>query len=165
MKRNAALYGVMIALALIASYIESLFPLPVPVPGIKLGLANVVVLTSLYLLGALAAIFVSVIRIVLSGFLFGNLSAILYSLGGSLLSLTVMYFLFRTKKFGFMGISVAGGAAHNLGQLIVASWVVENINLFYYFPVLLIAGVLTGAVIGILTGEICKRVSRKEIIS
>ena len=157
MRRNAALYGVLIALALIAAYVESLIPFPIPVPGIKLGLANVVVLTVLCLFGPREALAVSVVRIVLSGFLFGNLSAILYSLAGGLLSLLVMVLLRQTGKFGVPGISVAGGVFHNVGQLLAASLVVENFSLFYYFPVLLAAGVLTGGLIGLVVSEILKR--------
>lgn len=162
MKHQAvALYGLLIALALIVSYVEALVPLPIPVPGIKLGLANVVVLSVLCLFGVKQAFFVSLVRIVLSGFLFGNLSAILYGLAGGILSLLVMAFLQRTGKFSVVGISIAGGVAHNLGQLIMASLVVENVTLFSYAPVLLVAGVITGVLIGILDGEILKRIGRK----
>lgn len=160
-KRNISFYGVLASLALIASYVESLIPLPIPVPGIKLGLANAVVLVVLFLFGGREALFVSVTRILLSGFLFGNLSAVFYSLGGGLLSLLVMYLLFHTGKFGVFGISISGGVSHNLGQLFVASLVVDNFSLFYYFPVLLIAGVITGGVIGLVDHEILRRIGGK----
>ncbi len=162
MRRNTALYGMMIALALIASYVESLVPVPIPVPGIKLGLANVVTLSALILMGPKGALFVSVARIVLGGFLFGNLSAILYSLSGGLFSLGVMVLCERSGKFSIIGISVAGGVSHNIGQLCMASLVVWNGNLFYYLPVLLIAGAVTGVLIGIVDQEILKRISGKE---
>ena len=160
-KRSPAFYGCLAALALIASYVESLVPLPVPVPGIRLGLANAVVLAALELFGVREAFLVSVVRIVLAGFLFGNLSAIFYSLGGGALSLAVMAFLWKSGKFGCFGISMAGGVSHNMGQLLVASLVVQNFSLFYYFPVLLGAGVLTGAIIGILDEEILKRIRKR----
>ena len=101
------------------------------------------------------------VRILLSGFLFGNLSSIFYSLGGGLLSLLLMNLLYKKGSFGTLGISMAGGVAHNFGQLLVASLAVQNLSLFYYFPVLLGAGVLTGAVIGILDGEILKRIRKR----
>lgn len=161
-KKSPAFYGVLASLALIASYVESLVPLPVPVPGIRLGLANAVVLAVLELFGFREAFLVSVVRILLSGFLFGNLSSIFYSLGGGLLSLLLMNLLYNKKgSFGTLGISMAGGVAHNFGQLLVASLAVQNLSLFYYFPVLLGAGVLTGAVIGILDGEILKRIRKR----
>lgn len=162
MRRTTALYGIMITLALIASYVESLVPLPIPVPGIKLGLANVVTLSALILMGSKAAFFISVARIVLAGFLFGNLSAILYSLSGGLVSLGVMALCHRSGKFSIIGISIAGGVSHNIGQLCMAALVVWNTNLFYYLPVLLIAGAVTGILIGMVDQEILKRISGKE---
>ena len=113
-KKSPAFYGVLASLALIASYVESLVPLPVPVPGIRLGLANAVVLAVLELFGFREAFLVSVVRILLSGFLFGNLSSIFYSLGGGLLSLLLMNLLYKKGSFGTLGISMAGGVAHNL---------------------------------------------------
>ena len=151
-KRSPAFYGSLAALALIASYVESLVPLPVPVPGIRLALE---------LFGLREAFLVSVVRIVLAGFLFGNLSAVFYSLGGGLLSLAVMALLQKSGKFGCLGISMAGGVSHNLGQLLIGSLAVENFSLFYYFPVLFGAGVLTGAVIGSLDAEILKRIGKR----
>lgn len=159
-KKSPAFYGVLASLALIASYVESLVPLPVPVPGIRLGLANAVVLAVLELFGFREAFLVSVVRILLSGFLFGNLSSIFYSLGGGLLSLLLMNLLYKKGSFGTLGISMAGA-----WPTISASfwWLpaVQNLSLFYYFPVLLGAGVLTGAVIGILDGEILKRIRKR----
>ena len=160
-KRSPAFYGSLATLALIASYVESLVPLPVPVPGIRLGLANAVVLAALELFGLREAFLVSVVRIVLAGFLFGNLSAVFYSLGGALLSLAVMALLQKSGKLGCLGISMSGGVSHNIGQLLVASLAVENFSLFYYFPVLFGAGVLTGAVIGSLDAEILKRIGKR----
>ena len=97
-------------------------------------------------------------RVVLTGFLFGNLSAILFGLAGALLSLTVMTLLKKTEKFQILTVSAVGGVCHNIGQLIVAVLVVETYNLFYYFPVLLIAGLATGIVIGIVSREIVVRI-------
>ena len=132
-----------------------------PFRAFAAGLANAVVLAVLELFGFREAFLVSVVRILLSGFLFGNLSSIFYSLGGGLLSLLLMNLLYKKGSFGTLGISMAGGVAHNFGQLLVASLAVQNLSLFYYFPVLLGAGVLTGAVIGILDGEILKRIRKR----
>jgi len=93
----------------------------------------------------------------LSGLIFGNMFSIFYSLGGGLLSLAVMVFLKKTGQFTVAGISIGGGASHNVGQLLVAMFVVQTYQVGYYLPVLLIAGVITGAVIGILSAEVLKR--------
>lgn len=157
LKNRAAYFGVFTALALIFSYVESLIPIHFGVPGIKLGLANLLIVIFLYKRNAKEALLLSVIRIVLSGFLFANLFSILYSLAGGILSLAVMAYLKKRGTFSVVGISIAGGVAHNLGQLVVAMLVVETYRVGYYFPVLLIAGVLTGMLIGIVAAEILKR--------
>lgn len=156
MKKTAYL-GLFLALALVCSYIESLIPFYFGIPGVKLGLTNIVVLLMLYYAGAKEAVTVSVLRILLAGFMFGNMFSILYSLAGGLLSFFCMALLKRTGRFKIISISAAGGITHNLGQMIVAAAVVENLNLFYYFPVLLLAGVVTGILIGIAAQEILLR--------
>jgi heptaprenyl diphosphate synthase len=115
-------------------------------------------LTILYLMGIPAAFLISGVRIVLTGFLFGNAFSIVYSLAGALLSLTVMILMKKTGVFSMVGISMAGGISHNIGQIIVAIFLVENLNLLYYLPVLLIAGAATGFVIGLLSREILRRI-------
>ena len=150
-----ALYGMMTALAFLLSYVETLIPLNLGVPGIKLGLANLASIVSLYLLGAGAAI--ALVRIVLVGFTFGNLSMMLYSLAGAAVSLLLMVVFRRLDWFGVTGVSILGGAGHNIGQLIVAALVVENASLFYYLPVLLAAGTAAGALIGLLGGILVNR--------
>ena len=156
MKNRVAYFGVFTALALIFSYVETLIPINFGIPGVKLGLANLVIviykmkLTEVYLL--------SVVRVLLSGFIFGNYFSIIYSLAGGLLSLTVMALLKKSRGFSVMGISVAGGVFHNVGQLIVAMLVVETFSVGYYFPVLLVAGLITGLVIGIVSAEMLKRI-------
>jgi len=123
----------------------------------KLGLANLLVVILLYKGCPRDALLLSVIRILLSGLIFGNMFSIFYSLGGGLLSLAVMVFLKKTGQFTVAGISIGGGASHNVGQLLVAMFVVQTYQVGYYLPVLLIAGVITGAVIGILSAEVLKR--------
>lgn len=158
MKNRAAYFGVFTALALMFSYIETLIPVQFGIPGIKLGLANLMIVIMLYKRNAKDALLLSVVRILLSGFLFGNLSSILYSLVGGILSLCVMTLLKKKGGFSVIGVSVAGGVTHNVGQLIVAMLVVETYQVGYYFPILLVAGVLTGMGIGIVSQEVLKRI-------
>ena len=157
MKHKAAYFGVFTALALIFSYVETLIPINFGIPGAKLGLANLVIVIVLYKTGGKEALLLSVTRIVLSGFLFGNLFAILYSLAGGLFSLAVMGLVKRRKSFSIIGVSMAGGVTHNIGQLIVAMLVVETYQVGYYLPVLMLAGLATGTLIGVISREVLKR--------
>ena len=157
MKNKVAVFGVFTSLALILSYVELLIPINFGIPGMKLGLANLLVVILLYKGCPRDALLLSVIRILLAGLIFGNMFSIFYSLGGGLLSLAVMVFLKKTGQFTVAGISIGGGASHNVGQLLVAMFVVQTYQVGYYLPVLLIAGVITGAVIGILSAEVLKR--------
>ena len=137
---------------------ESLIPFFAGIPGIKLGLANLAVLFILETYTWKEAALVSAVRIVVIGFLFGNMFTIIYSLAGAALSLFVMTLMKKSSGFSILGISVAGGVSHNIGQLIVAALIVENTSLLYYAPVLLISGVITGLLIGLLTKEVTKRI-------
>lgn len=163
MKNRVAYFGVFVALALIFSYVESLIPFSVGIPGVKLGLANLILVIALYKMRPGEAYLLSVTRVLLSGFLFGNMASIMYSLAGGLLSLTVMALLKRSKGFSVIGVSVAGGVFHNVGQLLVAVFVVETASLVWYLPVLLIAGLLTGLVIGLVSSEMLKRLAGLRI--
>lgn len=163
MKNRAAYFGVFTALALIFSYVETLVPIHLGIPGIKLGLANLLIVILLYRRNAKEALLLSVVRIVLSGFMFANLFSILYSLAGGILSLAVMAFLKNKGSFSVTGVSIAGGIAHNMGQLAVAMLVVETYRVGYYFPVLLIAGMLTGMLIGVTAGEVLKRLKMEAL--
>lgn len=149
--------GVFLALALILSYVESLIPFYFGIPGVKLGLANLIVVIMLYAVGAKEAFAISMLRILLSGFLFGNLFSILYSFAGGILSFLVMWLVKRTGKFHVMSVSICGGITHNIGQILVASVIVETYSIFYYIPVLLIAGLITGMLIGVIAGEVSDR--------
>lgn len=155
--KKTALYGLLVALAFILSYIETLIPFPV-MPGIKIGLANLVVITALYGMGSKEAFVLSLIRIILVGFTFGNLSTMLYSLAGGLLSWFVMVLSKKSKWFSMVGVSVLGGVSHNVGQIIVAILTVNNVYIITYLPLLLITGVVTGAFIGLLAALILKRI-------
>lgn len=158
MKNRMAYFGVFTALALMFSYIETMIPIQFGVPGIKLGFANIMIVIMLYKSSAKEALLLSIVRIMLSGFLFGNLSSILYSIAGGVLSLGIMTLLKKQGGFSVIGVSVAGGVSHNVGQLIVAMLVVETYQVGYYFPVLLVAGVLTGLGIGVVSQEVLKRI-------
>ena len=158
MKNRVAYFGVFTALALMFSYIETMIPIQFGVPGIKLGFANIMIVMMLYKSSAKEALLLSIVRIMLSGFLFGNLSSILYSIAGGVLSLGIMTLLKKQGGFSVIGVSVAGGVSHNVGQLIVAMLVVETYQVGYYFPVLLVAGVLTGLGIGVVSQEVLKRI-------
>lgn len=157
MKNRVAYFGVFTALALIFSYVESLIPIQLGIPGVKLGLANLIIVIALYKMRLLEVFLLSIVRILLSGFLFGNYFSILYSLAGGLMSLVVMALLKKTGDFSVMGISMAGGVSHNVGQLVVAMLVVETFSVGYYLPVLLVAGLVTGFLIGVAAGEMLKR--------
>ena len=161
MRNKVAYLGVFLGLALVCSYVESLIPFYFGIPGVKLGLTNIVIVLMLYCVGAKEAFTISVLRVVLASFLFGNMFSILYSLAGGILSFGVMYLLMRTKKLGLLPISICGGLFHNIGQLAVAAFVVENYRIVYYLPVLLIAGAVTGLLIGIAAGEIVLRIGKK----
>ena len=163
MKGKAAYFGVFTALALIFSYVETLIPFQFGIPGVKLGLANLIIVIVLYKTDWKEALLLSIVRIVLAGFIFGSLFSILYSLAGGILSLAVMALLKKKDSFSVMGVSMAGGVTHNVGQLIVAMIVVETYQVGYYLPVLLIAGLITGAVIGIVAGEVRKRIRGSHI--
>jgi heptaprenyl diphosphate synthase len=130
------------ALALVFSYIELLIPFFAAVPGIKLGLANLVILTALYKLGFTDALIIDMVRVLAAGLLFSGIFGMLYSLAGALLSLLIMYGLMRTGKFSVIGVSMAGGVFHNFGQLIMAALLVSASEFFVYLPVLMITGIL-----------------------
>ena len=150
----------MTALALILSYVESLIPAFVAVPGVKMGLANIVVVFALYTLGPGEAAIVSIIRVLLSSLLFGSILSLSYSAAGAVISLLSMIILMKTKIFGVTSVSVTGGVFHNLGQLLVACLVLETDVLLYYLPVLILSGTITGAVIGIASSIVIKRLQK-----
>lgn len=154
---RVAYFGVFTALALIFSYVETLIPIQFGIPGVKLGLANLVIVAVLYKATLKEAYLLTVVRVLLAGFIFGSYFSIIYSLAGALLSLSVMALLKRAGGFSVIGVSIAGGVFHNIGQLLIAMAVVETFQVVYYIPALLVAGLLTGCVIGILTREMLKR--------
>ena len=157
--KKTAFYGMFLALALVAGYIEQLIPINLGIPGVKLGLANIVTMLLLYIVGVPAACLISVLRILLSGFLFGSGFAMVYSAAGAAMSMLVMALLKKTKKFSSVGVSVAGGIFHNVGQIIVAMIVLETKALAYYLPILILSRLVAGILIGILSGILTKRLN------
>ncbi len=155
-----AIMAMLSAFAIVLGYIESLIPIFTTVPGMKLGLPNLAIIVVLYLYGWREAAAVSLVRILVIGILFGNMFSILYSLAGGALSLLCMALLRVKDPFGTVGTSILGGISHNLGQLIVAIFIVKNVRIAHYFFALGISGLLAGALIGVLGGIIEKRLHR-----
>ena len=154
---KVAQYGLLTALALVLSYLESLIP-PLWVPGVKLGLPNLAVVFALYRLGWKDACAISLVRVALVTLLFGNGAALAYSVAGAALSLSLMGLLKRTGKFSTVGVSVAGGVAHNAGQILVAMALLETARLAWYLPVLWVSGTIAGVLIGIVSGVLVERI-------
>ena len=163
--KKIANMAMLVAVAMIFSYVESLIPINFGVPGMKLGIANLVTVTGLYFLAVPEMMAVVAMRVLLTGFLFGNGMSIIYSLAGGLLSVLVMAGMKKLKGFSIIGISMAGGIAHNIGQLAVATLVVESLKLVYYLPALLAAGAVTGFLIGLVSGKLLPVVKREAVKS
>ena len=152
MAKRVARMAMWTALAMVFSYVEAIIPFSFGVQGVKLGLANIVVLAGLYMMPAKDVFVISMTRIVLMGLLFYNGITLLYSLCGGILSFVVMYFLKKISAFSILGVSAAGAVAHNTGQIIAAYVIIQNVSVFAYFPVLIVSGV----VMGIITGVVLK---------
>ncbi|MCL2235775.1 MAG: Gx transporter family protein [Defluviitaleaceae bacterium] len=152
--KRIAMYGVFSSLAIIMAYIERLFPMQllVPIPFVKLGLANIVVVMALYAFGVRAAFAIAVLRIGVVALLFGNPFSFAYSLAGGMASFAIMVLVQRTNVFGVVGVSVFGGVVHGVAQLAIGAALVRTVGLFYYSPVMIIAGVVTGMLIGYTAG-------------
>lgn len=153
---RAAYFGMLTAAAFLLGYLESLIPFSIGIYGVKLGLANLAVVVTLYRMGGREAFTVSLLRVLLTGFTFGNLSMMLYSLAGGILSCIAMVVARRVTKLSVTGVSILGGVFHNAGQLIVAVLVVQSVPLLFYGVVLLAAGTLTGLVIGVTSDKILR---------
>lgn len=154
--KRIAKMSMLVALAIIFSYIEFLIPINLGVPGIKLGLANLVIVIALYTMNTMDVCLISILRILILGFMFGSGMSIIYSIAGAVLSLIVMCIIKRIKGFSIVGVSIAGGVCHNIGQIVVAMLVVETTGILYYMPALLVSGVITGAIIGIISKRVVR---------
>ncbi|MBN2259149.1 MAG: Gx transporter family protein [Clostridiales bacterium] len=146
--KKIALIGILISQAMILGFIERFIPIGFIVPGVKLGLSNIVTLISLYMLTFRETSLVLFGRIILLSFMFGSMSSLLYSLSGGIFALLVMALCMKIDKFSIIGISVLGAIAHNLGQLLMAALIISNLNIFYYLPLLMVFAIPTGLLIG-----------------
>ncbi|MBO5237480.1 MAG: Gx transporter family protein [Lachnospiraceae bacterium] len=161
MAKKVAFLGMFSTLALILGWLESLLPVVPFAPGVKIGLANLVSLLVLYRFGWKEAACVNMLRIGLSSALFGNIALLLYSLAGAILSLITMCLLKKTDKFSIVGISVAGAVMHNLGQIIVAAFLMENGVILYYLPILAVSGVIAGVLVGLASAFLHKHLPKE----
>ena len=158
--KKAAYLGLLCAAGILLGYVETLIPFFFGIPGMKLGLPNLAVVMVLYLYSWREALAVSLVRILVIGFLFGNVFSISFSMSGGLISLLSMALVKRSGKLDVIGVSMTGGVAHNAGQILVAMAVTENILVGYIFFPLVLSGLITGMLIGILGGELVKRMRR-----
>ena len=150
--------GMLTALAMVLGFVETLIPINLGVPGIKLGLANLIVIITLYLIDVKTAVIVSLLRIGLIAMTFGNISMMFYSIAGAALSLLCMILFKKINGFSMVGISIIGGIMHNVGQIICAAFVVRTNGVFTYLPVLMFAGIISGMLIGIEASLVLVRV-------
>ena len=148
------------ALALGLSYVEVLIPFSIGIPGVKLGLANIVIVYALYTLDGRYAVLINVCRVMLSALLFGSVFSMLYALSGAALSLMVMLLLKKPNIFGVCAVSAAGGVFHNLGQLLTAMFVVKTSRIILYFPLLVFSGLTAGVLNGFITVLCMKRLTK-----
>ena len=153
---EVATYGLLAAVALIFGYVEALFPLPLPVPGIKLGLGNIVVLFALAGFGWRAGLAIALVKVVVSALLFGNPMVLMYSAGGAALSFAAMWAALHWSCLSIVGVSMVGGVFHMVGQLAVVAFTFSPYVALVYLPVLMISGLVTG----LLTGYVCRLVIR-----
>ncbi len=154
---RVAVCAVLVTLSMLLSYIDSLIPIFPQFPGIRLGLANIVILSALYMLPEGYALLINIIRVLLAGLLFTGVTGMMYSLSGALLSFLVMYLLKKSGLFSIIGVSLAGGAVHNAGQLLVAILLISNTGVLYYLPVLTLTGILTGILTGFISHILIQR--------
>ena len=155
--KRLVLLAMLTAVAMILSYVESLLP-SVGIPGVKMGLANIAVIFALFRFGWKEAAALSLVRVVLVSLLFGSVGAMLYSLAGAVLSLAVMALLRRIDRFSTVGISVAGGVAHNAGQLLMAMLILQTKQLLGYLPVLAVSGIAGGVLTGLAAALLIRRI-------
>ena len=161
--RQITTMGMLVALAMVLGFVETLIPINLGIPGMKLGLANIVVVIALFLFDVKTAVVVSILRIILIAMTFGNMSMMFYSIAGASLSLLSMVTVSKIKSFSLISVSIIGGIMHNVGQIICAAFVVRTNQVFTYLPVLIIAGLVSGALIGIVAGLILVRLTNVKI--
>ena len=163
MSKKVAHYGIFASLAILMGYVEAVFPIPLPVPGLKLGFSNVIVLLALCIMGAKDAFGISAIRVLISALLFKGFLGFWYSLAGAILSFAVMAIALKSSKLSIIGVSVLGGVSHNIGQILVAWIILGRATVIYLIPILMVCGALTGFGIGIVV-KYCRAHIDKKVI-
>lgn len=161
--RKVAFLGLSITLAMVLSFVESQIPVFTTIPGMKMGLPNLVIVFLLYRVGWKEAVLVSIIRVALVALLFGNLQSLIFSIAGAALSLTGMILLKKTKLFSPIAVSVVGGVLHNVGQVVAACLWTQTAQVAYYLPMLLISGICAGILIGLVAGLLLKRLKNVKL--
>ena len=158
--KRVAFLGLSIALAMVLSFLESQIPALVAIPGIKVGLPNLVIVFLIYKMGWKDAVIVSIIRTLLVSMLFGNIQMLTFSVAGAALSLAVMILLKKTNWFSTITVSIVGGICHNIGQIVAAIFWTQTVGIATYLPVLLISGTIAGAVIGLVAGLLVEKLKK-----
>ena len=153
------LLAMLIAISILFGYLEAILPLLIAIPGIKLGLANIPIMFAVYKMRPLDVFLISIVRVVILSLTFRNMLAFLFSLSGAIFSISIMLLFKQSKFFSVTGVSIAGGVAHNMGQIIMAALILQIPGLLYYFPLLIIAGIITGIIIGLISGLLIERVN------
>lgn len=161
MVKKVTLLSLLCAIAILCSYIEMFIPSPIGLAGVKLGLANSVIVFSIYFLSFKEAYLISIVRVLITSVLFSGLFSFGFSFVGTTFSIIAMYLVNKTNIFSIVGISVVGAIAHNIGQLTVAYFLLENFMIAYYFAILLLSGIITGICIGVLAQILLKRLPIK----
>lgn len=162
--KKIALLGVITSIALVLSYLESILPpIYAAIPGIKVGLPNIVIIFILYKYGLKEAVTVSALRVFIVALLFGNVMTLAYSLAGAMLSIFAMVLLKKLDKFSAVGVSIVGGVAHNLGQILVAVALLNSTLIGYYMIVLTITGTLAGVFVGLAGSLLIKRMNHIKL--
>lgn len=159
-KSSVAFLGLFTAFAMILSFVERQIPTFVAIPGIKLGLPNIAIIVILYKFGLKEALIISLLRVLLTSLLFTNGITMLYGLAGATLSFVAMILL--KKHLSIVTVSVIGGVVHNIGQILVAWAILQTDQLVYWLPVLVITGVISGAIIGLIAALTYKKLEKVE---
>lgn len=152
--------AILVTLCLILSYVEVLIPFNFVIPGVKLGLSNIVIVYALYAFDLKTAFSINIIRIVLSALLFTNPITMLYSISGGVLSFIAMVLIKQVKCLSLISVSVTGGIFHNVGQILMAMVVLSSAKIIYYLPVLMFCGILTGILTGYIGAVVTRRLSK-----
>jgi len=162
--QRVALCGMLLALMLVLGFVESQIPVAAGIPGIKLGLSNGVLIFAVYMLGVPTSFLLMTLKVLLSGFLFGSPSAMMYAFAGGVLSLTVMCVLSRMKGLSPIVVSMVGGLSHNVGQVTLAMIILHTPKLMYYMAILMVVGLVTGCATGVAANGIIRRFQKEKKI-